>query len=95
MSFVIRGNIASWHLSVLEVFTHNTVFSLSHAYALCPVLLIGFCVLHCRAKKAVQLPDYHYIDHRIEILSHDKDYNKVKLDENAVARCCTLSSQAK
>jgi len=48
-----------------------------------------------KAKKAVQLPDYHYIDHRIEILSHDKDYNKVKLYENAVARCSMLPSQAK
>ena len=36
-----------------------------------------------RDKKAVQLPDYHFVDHRIEILSHDKDYNKVKLHERA------------
>nr|AAV66355.1 'Red/Green ancestor' ancestral fluorescent protein variant C09 [synthetic construct] len=38
-----------------------------------------------KAKKGVQLPDYHFVDHRIEILSHDKDYNKVKLYEHAEA----------
>ena len=41
--------------------------------------------LLCRAKKVVQLPDYHFVDHRIEIVSHDKDYNKVKLCEHAEA----------
>ena len=41
--------------------------------------------LLCRAKKVVQLPDYHFVDHRIEIVSHDKDYNKVKLREHAEA----------
>ena len=40
----------------------------------------------CRAKKKdVQLPGYHFVDHCIEILNHDKDYNKVKLHEHAVA----------
>jgi len=48
-----------------------------------------------KAKKGVQLPDYHNVDHRIEILSHDKDYNKVKLYENAVARYSMLPSKAK
>uniref|UniRef100_UPI00015363DD fluorescent protein n=1 Tax=Dipsastraea favus TaxID=1869259 RepID=UPI00015363DD len=38
-----------------------------------------------KAKKVVQLPDYHFVDHRIEITSHDKDYNKVKLYEHAKA----------
>lgn len=38
-----------------------------------------------RAKKVVQLPDYHFVDHRIEIVSHDKDYNNVKLCEHAQA----------
>jgi len=31
------------------------------------------------------MPDFHYINHRIEILSHDKDYNKVKVYEIAEA----------
>uniref|UniRef100_UPI0005B2EBEF Chimera protein of Calmodulin, GPF-like protein EosFP, and Myosin light chain kinase n=1 Tax=Rattus norvegicus TaxID=10116 RepID=UPI0005B2EBEF len=36
-------------------------------------------------EKGVKLPGYHFVDHCIEILSHDKDYNKVKLYEHAVA----------
>nr|ACD13193.1 green fluorescent GFP-like protein [Favites abdita] len=38
-----------------------------------------------KAKKVVQLPDYHFVDHCIEIVSHDKDYNNVKLCEHAEA----------
>uniref|UniRef100_UPI000620A936 Photoconvertible fluorescent protein n=1 Tax=Dipsastraea favus TaxID=1869259 RepID=UPI000620A936 len=38
-----------------------------------------------KAKKVVQLPDYHFVDHSMEITSHDKDYNKVKLYEHAKA----------
>ena len=41
------------------------------------------------------MPDYHFIDHRIEILGHDKDYSKVKLYANAVARYSLLPIQAK
>nr|AAU04448.1 green fluorescent protein G2 [Montastraea cavernosa] len=48
-----------------------------------------------KAKKRVQLPDYHFVDHRIEILSHDNDYNTVKLSENAEARYSMLPRQAK
>ena len=44
-----------------------------------------FFFLLCRAKKVFQLPDYHFVDHRIEIVSHDKDYNTVKLCEHAEA----------
>nr|AAU04449.1 green fluorescent protein G1 [Orbicella faveolata] len=47
-----------------------------------------------KAKKVVQLPDYHFVDHRIEIVSHDKDYNKVKLYEHAEAHS-GLPRQAK
>uniref|UniRef100_UPI003F778375 Cyan thermostable protein 1.0 n=1 Tax=synthetic construct TaxID=32630 RepID=UPI003F778375 len=39
-----------------------------------------------KAKKDVRLPDAHEVDHRTEILSHDKDYNKVRLYEHAEAR---------
>nr|QWT72355.1 NES-PhoCl2c-mCherry [Cloning vector pcDNA-NES-PhoCl2c-mCherry] len=42
-------------------------------------------------QKPVKLPDCHFVDHRIEILSHDKDYNKVKLYEHAVAKTSTDS----
>jgi len=31
------------------------------------------------------MPNFHYIANRIEILSHDKDYNKVKVREIANA----------
>nr|QCO92765.1 UbM-tTA-Dendra2 [Cloning vector pCHX181] len=46
-----------------------------------------------KAKKVVQLPDAHFVDHRIEILGNDSDYNKVKLYEHAVARYSPLPSQ--
>nr|AUD11405.1 green fluorescent protein [Micromussa lordhowensis] len=40
-----------------------------------------------KAKNPVSpLPHYHYVDHCIQILSHDKDYMKVKLQEHAKAR---------
>ena len=42
--------------------------------------------ISCRAKKPVNLPDNHFIDHRIEITKHDKDYTNVELHEFAVAR---------
>ena len=50
-----------------------------------PVSLTPVRLLLCRAKKVVQLPDYHFVDHRIEIKSHDTDYNKVNLYEHAEA----------
>ena len=31
------------------------------------------------------MPGYHFVDHCITIVNHDKDYNKVKLHEYAVA----------
>ena len=44
--------------------------------------------LFCRANKpaGIQLPKYHYIDHRIEILQHDEYFNQVVLYEQASAR---------
>jgi len=47
-----------------------------------------------KAKKAVRLPEYHFVDHRIEILNHDRDYNHVKLHEHAEAHS-GLPKQAK
>ena len=47
------------------------------------------CIL-CRAKKPVTLPEYHFIDHRIEIIKHDKDYSNVILHQKAVARYSPL-----
>ena len=44
--------------------------------------------LFCRAKNpaGMQLPPYHYIDHRIEILQQKDDFNQVVLYEQASAR---------
>nr|ABV80244.1 fluorescent protein rsFastLime [synthetic construct] len=47
-----------------------------------------------KAKKVVQLPDYHFVDHHIEIKSHDKDYSNVNLHEHAEAHS-ELPRQAK
>ena len=50
----------------------------------------------CSAKERVEMPKYHFIDHRIEIVSHDKDYQKVKVYEIAEAKYSPLpESKAK
>ena len=59
---------------------------------LSPVLLIWDRFLPCRAKKSVMLPDYHYVDHRIEILGHDTNYSSVDLHAIAEARYSMLPS---
>ena len=73
------------------------VLFLLYAYATSLLPLIRVRLLLCRAKKDVVLPEYHFVDHRIEILSHEKDYNNVVVYENAVARpqASTLPSKAK
>ena len=95
MSFVRLVNFGNWKRSVLGVFTHETILYLLYAYAPNPVSLIQVRLLLCRAKKGVVLPEYHFVDHRIEILSHDKDYNTVEVYENAVARPSMLPIKAK
>ena len=59
-----------------------------------PVSLIRGRLFLCRSKKAVKLPHYHFVDHRIEIKNHDKDYNNVELYEHAEAHS-GLPRQAK
>ena len=71
--------------SLLAVFTFRTVLYLIYDDVPDPVSLTRVRLLLCRAKKVVQLPGYHFVDHRIEIKSHDKDYNKVNLYEHAEA----------
>ena len=71
--------------SLLAVFTFKTVLYLIYADAPDPESLTRVRLLLCRAKKVVQLPDYHFVNHRIEIKSHDKDYSKVNLYEHAEA----------
>ena len=66
------------------------------AGALSPVSLIRVRLLLCRAKGVVKnMPDTHYVDHRIEILNHDKDYNSATVYEIAEARYSLLPSKAK
>ena len=60
---------------------HNVVWFCILPNVTDPSLFASF-----RAKKVVELPDYHFVDHRITIKSHDKDYNKVLLHEHAKAR---------
>ena len=36
------------------------------------------------------MPDYHFINHRIEITSHDEDYQKVTVSEIAEANYSPL-----
>ena len=67
-----------------------------HAGALSPVSLIRVRPLLCRANRVVkEMPDTHYVDHRIEILKHDKDYNTATVYEIAEARNSLLPSKAK
>nr|BDF83301.1 fluorescent protein DiLiFP570 [Diadumene lineata] len=39
-----------------------------------------------KAKKSVKLPENHFVDHRIVMTKHDKDYTNVEQAEVAVAR---------
>ena len=73
----------------------KTELHLLYGYTTSLLPLIRACLLLCRAKKDVVLPEYHFVDHRIEILSHDRDYNNVVVYENAVARPSPLPSKAK
>ena len=58
---------------------------LLYAYVPNPVSLIRVACTYRSRQEGVKLPGYHFVDHNISILSHDKDYNKVKLYEHAVA----------
>ena len=84
--------ITEMQQQVLTIFTFETVLYLF--YAPSPGSLIRVHLLLCRAKAVVRMPDCHFVDHRIEILNHDKDYNKVKLYEHAEAHS-GLPRQAK
>jgi len=48
-----------------------------------------------KAKMPVTLPEYHFIDHRIEITKHNKDYTNVEVHEKAVARYSLLPKAKK
>ena len=47
----------------------------------------------CRAKEmGLNLPGYHFVNTCIEVLSHENDYNNVKLCEHAVAHSGLVST---
>ena len=37
------------------------------------------------ARKSVKMPKYHFVNHRIKIISHDEDYMNVVVREIAAA----------
>jgi len=57
-------------------------------------LRCDFATTYMAKKDVGPMPDYHNIDHRLEILKHDKDHTKVQLHELAVARYSLLPSKA-
>lgn len=78
-----------WEPSTEKIYVRNGVLTGDITMAL---LLKGGTHYRCDFRttykaneKGVQLPGYHFVDHCIEILSHDRDHNKVKLYEHAVA----------
>nr|AGI55992.1 CBM3(CipA)-mEos2 fusion [synthetic construct] len=86
---VMQKKTLKWEPSTEKMYVRDGVLTGDIHMAL---LLEGNAHYRCdfrttyKAKeKGVKLPGYHFVDHCIEILSHDKDYNKVKLYEHAVA----------
>ena len=49
-------------------------------------LLIFLPFSFFRAKKAVTLPGYHFVDRRLDITKHNKDYTSVEQYEISIAR---------
>uniref|UniRef100_UPI0010F43253 Green to red photoconvertible GFP-like protein EosFP n=3 Tax=Lobophyllia hemprichii TaxID=46758 RepID=UPI0010F43253 len=86
---VMQKKTLKWEPSTEKMYVRDGVLTGDIEMAL---LLEGNAHYRCdfrttyKAKeKGVKLPGAHFVDHAIEILSHDKDYNKVKLYEHAVA----------
>nr|ACV52378.1 fluorescent protein [Lobophyllia hemprichii] len=86
---VMQKKTLKWEPSTEKMYVRDGVLTGDITMAL---LLIGDVHYRCdfrttykAREKGVKLPGYHFVKHRIEISSHDKDYNKVKLCEHAVA----------
>nr|ABB17956.1 green fluorescent GFP-like protein [Oxypora echinata] len=94
---VMQKKTAKWEPSTEKMYVRDGVLKGEVNMAL---LLEGGGHYRCdfkttyKAKKVVRLPSYHFVDHRIEILSHSKDYNQVRLHEHAEAHS-GLPRQAK
>ncbi|KAK2548709.1 GFP-like non-fluorescent chromoprotein [Acropora cervicornis] len=39
-----------------------------------------------RAKKPVKMPGYHYVDRKLDVTNHNKDYTSVEQCEISIAR---------
>jgi len=53
-----------------------------------------FNTTYIAMKDVLPFPDYHFVDNRLEIVKHDKDYTKVQLHEQGVARYSLLPNKA-
>ena len=47
---------------------------------------ILFCSSFVRAKKPVKMPGYHYVDRKLDVTSHNKNYTYVEQCEISIAR---------
>ena len=45
-----------------------------------------FCSSFVRAKKPVMMPGYHYVDRKLDVTNHNKDYTSVEQCEISIAR---------
>nr|ABN41777.1 green-to-red photoconvertible GFP-like protein [Catalaphyllia jardinei] len=86
---VMQKRTVKWEASTEKMYVRDGVLTGDITMAL---LLKGDVHYRCDFRTTyktnqedVKLPGYHFVDHCISILSHDKDYTKVKLYEHAVA----------
>ena len=52
----------------------------------CLISNLMFCSSFVRAKKPVMMPGYHYVDRKLDVTSHNKDYTSVEQCEISIAR---------
>ena len=45
-----------------------------------------FCSSFVRAKKPVKMPGYHFVDRKLDVTNHNKDYTSVEQCEISIAR---------
>ena len=45
-----------------------------------------FCSSVVRAKKPVKMPGYHYVDRKLDVTNHNKDYTSDEQCEISIAR---------
>ena len=52
----------------------------------CLISDLMFSFSFVRAKKPVKMPGYHYVDRKLDVTSHNKDYTSVEQCEISIAR---------